>query len=84
MSNRNAEGVKGDDLAQLNSEYCISVTEGVMLVCCFQQDLWHLLFIFCIFTFCRVRLSREKSINEDFSKEKNTRDATKKSLFPIS
>lgn len=45
VANRRVEGVRADHLAQLNAEYYISVTERAMLVCCFQQDLWHLLFI---------------------------------------
>lgn len=45
VANRRVEGVRADHLAQRNSEYYVSVTERVMLVCCFQQALWHLLFI---------------------------------------
>lgn len=45
VDNRRVDGVRADHLAQLDPEYFTSVTERVRIVCCFQQDLWHLLFV---------------------------------------
>lgn len=48
VANERVDGVRADHLAQRDSEYYTSVTERVMIVCCFQQDLWHLLFVLSV------------------------------------